>query len=370
MESPLLSVVVAAWNQLELTRRCVASVRANTDVPYELIVVDNGSDKAAAAFAAEAADLPILNDTNRGFAPAMNQGLAAAGGTFVAFVNNDTLLPPLWATRLLETFAATPGCGIVLPAVTAAGNPFAVRDAPGPDVIEVPPFGELPSGVAYVMERPTASELGGWGEEFLVASREDLDLLFKVWANGLRVVLDERVLVEHESSATVSAQLPDQRTRWAANWEVFIAKWVAADPATVPRIARCDPATFTDRLETARVAATWMARWHDAEERARVLRQESRRASERQRHAEAELLDLRLRRGRWLRGAWSAARSLVPGPLRERLFPRLRGLYYTAYPERKGGRVGEPGRAGGRNGASGPGELGGDDRRQGIPPIR
>ena len=63
-----LSVVVLAWDNLDLTRAFVDSVRRNTDVGYELIIVDNGSQSEAAAYARDAADHAILNDENRGFA--------------------------------------------------------------------------------------------------------------------------------------------------------------------------------------------------------------------------------------------------------------------------------------------------------------
>ena len=84
MTEPVLSVVVLAWDNLDLTRRFVESVRANTDVDYELVIVDNGSEAPAARYAEEAADHAILNDRNLGFAAGMNQGLAAARGEFVA----------------------------------------------------------------------------------------------------------------------------------------------------------------------------------------------------------------------------------------------------------------------------------------------
>jgi|GEM_PF-2728620 len=338
MDPPVISLVVLAWNQLPLTTRCVDSLRRGTDVPYELVVVDNGSEPEAAVFARAVADIAVLNETNLGFAAGMNRGLAVCRGEYVAFINNDTEFPAGWASLLLDTFAAHPGAGLVLPAVTAAGNPFAVRETPGTAQVVVPRFRVLPSGVVYVMPRSTAVALGGWSEEFAVASREDLDLLFKVWVNDLNVVLDERVLVDHESSATVRTQLPDRRQRWEANWDVFVAKWTA-DNAAVPRLPSCSPEAFAGGLERARIAATWMERWYDA--RFRTPPAVDTRAIarlERERDDLVRRLDMATStRSRWLRTSWSAVRRLVPRPLRLALFPRLRGLYTTAFPERAQG---------------------------------
>src|SRR5256885_6989404 len=107
-----LSIVVLAWDNLHHTRAFVDSVRLYTDVPYELIVVDNGSQPEAAEYARTAADRPILNPENRGFARGMNQGLAAATGEDVAFCNNDALVPPAGGSMLLETAREFPRAAI------------------------------------------------------------------------------------------------------------------------------------------------------------------------------------------------------------------------------------------------------------------
>ena len=59
---PELSVVVLAWDNLHYTQDFVESVRQNTDVPYELIIVDNGSQWEAADYARLAADHAVLNE--------------------------------------------------------------------------------------------------------------------------------------------------------------------------------------------------------------------------------------------------------------------------------------------------------------------
>ena len=74
MGTPHLSVVVLAWNKLELTRRCVDSIRSGTSGDYELIVVDNGSTDGGADYAATAADNAVINSDNLGFAAGTTQG--------------------------------------------------------------------------------------------------------------------------------------------------------------------------------------------------------------------------------------------------------------------------------------------------------
>lgn len=267
-DQPVLSLVVLNWNALDLTRACVESLRATVDVDFQLIVVDNGSEPAVAEWAKTAADLPVLLSENRGFAPGMNAGLAVASGEFVMFVNNDTLFPSGWVAPLLET--ARHHRGIATPAVTDAGGRFGVREALGTEVIAVPPFRHLPSGVAYLTDRRTIVELGGWDERYRLAGREDLDLLFTYWCNGLSVMLDTRVLVHHASSATVNT-MPEREQLWDENWQKFIEKWSDPD-ASVARLESVDDAAFAARRQEAATVATWMERWYQSEEGRKTAR--------------------------------------------------------------------------------------------------
>jgi GT2 family glycosyltransferase len=259
-----LSVVVLTWDNLPYTRAFVDSVRRHTDVPYELIIVDNGSKPDAAQYARIAADRVELNDENRGFAAGMNQGLALATGEYVAFCNNDTVLPAAWASRLLGTARAHPRAGLVVPAITTASNPVTVRSTPGDHIEVLDPFSAPPAGVIYLMARRIVTDLGAWEEEYAVASAEDVDLCFKVWVNDLDIVYDQRVLVEHVGHATGS-RLEDSQRLWADNRARFLAKWTG--DVSPPHLASCDPERFARNRATARAVAGWMQQYFTIRDR-------------------------------------------------------------------------------------------------------
>ena len=265
-EEPSLSVLVTQWDQRQLTQRCVESVRRNTDVPYELVLIDNGSGPDAATYASLAADVPVFNGRNLGFAGGMNAGLAVARGRWVAFVNNDTVLPPQWASRLIESLEAKQQYALAVPAVTAAGNERTVRQEPGEHVERLRRFEAPPSGVVYVMERRTVEALGAWDEQFRVASAEDVDLCFKLWVNDRDIVFDSRVLVDHVGKGTAGPKLGDYEARWAQNRRVLFAKWTAPEPA-VPRLPDCLAETYEQNLDVASSVAGWMQRYFVARDR-------------------------------------------------------------------------------------------------------
>ena len=258
MSPPELSVVVATWNNLPYTRAFVESVRSNTTGSYELIVVDNASSADAAQFAQEAADVTITNESNLGFARAMNQGLEVARGSAIAFCNNDTVVPPRWADRLIATLRGGTSVGMVVPALTAATNQVTVRQNPGTDVVALNPFSPPPPGAFVLMETEVMRGLGGWGEEFGLASGEDLDLAFKVWVNDLEIYFDERVLVEHVDKGT-ARHLDDWPALWARTRRIFLEKWMATPGAC--RLPTCAPERHRRNLATAASVAEWMSRF-------------------------------------------------------------------------------------------------------------
>ncbi len=91
-----VSVVLVTWNSAQHLPRCLAAIANQSWPDVELIVVDNGSTDGSAERAT------IRNDTNRGFAAAVNQGIAAAHGELVLLCNPDAFLEPDYLARIIE----------------------------------------------------------------------------------------------------------------------------------------------------------------------------------------------------------------------------------------------------------------------------
>jgi len=100
-----VTIIIVSWNVRELLANCLASIQAHpSPVLAQIIVVDNAStdgtvDHLRAAWPSVAV---IANETNRGFAAANNQGIAAATGRYVLLLNPDTL----WVDDSLATLVA------------------------------------------------------------------------------------------------------------------------------------------------------------------------------------------------------------------------------------------------------------------------
>ena len=201
----------------------------------------------------------ILNEQNLGFARGMNQGLAVARGEYVAFCNNDTVLPERWASTLLETIRCHERAGIVVPALTAARGPVNVRTEPGDKVEALPPFSAPPGAVVYVMNTDLVRQLGAWDEGYEIASGEDVDLAFTVWVNDLDILYDQRVLVDHVGKG--SADPPRRLARSSGRATGSGSSTSGQATAQCPVSTRAISERFARNRATARAAAGWMERY-------------------------------------------------------------------------------------------------------------
>src|SRR5690606_23656340 len=84
------------WNGARFLRRILQDVSRQSLPPRECIVVDNGSTDDSQAIA-KSFGVRLLNlETNRGFAPAVNRGVAESSSPLVAVLNNDLELSADW----------------------------------------------------------------------------------------------------------------------------------------------------------------------------------------------------------------------------------------------------------------------------------
>src|SRR4051794_29078997 len=101
--SPRVSVAVVAYESGPLLDDCLAALRGQTVRDIEVILVDNASSDGAARTAArEQPDLLfIANDSNLGFAAAVNQAARRARGKWLALLNPDAFAQADWLEALL-----------------------------------------------------------------------------------------------------------------------------------------------------------------------------------------------------------------------------------------------------------------------------
>jgi GT2 family glycosyltransferase len=208
-----VSVVIVSYHGDDEVLRCVGSVRA-TAPEAQIVVVENGTPGAALAAAAAARDELelIVPGRNLGFGGGCNLGARRADGEVLVFLNPDSVVAP-GAVAALAHALEDDGVGIATARLRLLDEPELLNS--GGNVLHVsglawvggyrrpvasaaePREVPFPTGAAMAMRADLFRALGGFREE-LFMYHEDVDLGWRVWLSGLRVVMTPAADVHHE----------------------------------------------------------------------------------------------------------------------------------------------------------------------------
>ena len=107
-----VAVAILSWNGRQHLETCLAALAEQKDpgVPWEILVLDNGSSDGTAGWLRR--EHPrvrlIESPTNLGFCAGNNRLMNVAAADAVALLNNDTRPRVDWLVALVDAFAAAP----------------------------------------------------------------------------------------------------------------------------------------------------------------------------------------------------------------------------------------------------------------------
>jgi len=238
---PLVSIVIPTFDRAEYLYQCLESLLAHTTVPFEVIVVDDGSRDDTPELLRRLRNVTCArNEENLEFIRTCNRGIHLAKGRYLLFLNNDVTVTPQWLSTLVETMERFPRCGavgakLVRPDGTLqeAGS-IIWRDGSasgyGRDDDPLKPeycyLREVDycSAACLLVRTDLVRELGGFDERYLPAYYEDADLCFGVRRLGYTVVFQPHVSVFHYEFGSRSPRRAEALC--AANYPNFAVKWV------------------------------------------------------------------------------------------------------------------------------------------------
>ncbi|WP_322013583.1 glycosyltransferase [Paraburkholderia sp. J12] len=242
---PLVSIVVVTFNNLDFTRRCLDSVVAHSGHSnLEVIVVDNASSDGSQAYLQNwQTSGPnrhvILNDDNRGFAAANNQGMAVATGDYLVLLNNDTVVTSGWVRTMLRHLKQHPDIGLLGPVTNNIGNEAKVdvaykdlgdmhrvsADYTRSHIGQIFDLRTL-AFFCVMLRRDVYERVGALDEIYGLGFFEDDDYCRRVQKLGLRVVCARDVFVHHHLSASfMKMDTKARRQLFARNKQIYEAKW-------------------------------------------------------------------------------------------------------------------------------------------------
>lgn len=121
LEEPSISVVLPNYNGSDFLKKAVDSVLAQTFTDFELIVVEDGSTDQSAELLASYSDSRIrviLLEQNEHICVALNTGLAAARGKYIARIDSDDCWLPNKLEKQYRYMEENPDCGACFSLVT------------------------------------------------------------------------------------------------------------------------------------------------------------------------------------------------------------------------------------------------------------
>jgi GT2 family glycosyltransferase/glycosyltransferase involved in cell wall biosynthesis len=265
---PDVSIVIPVFNKRAFTLQCLDRIWRNTStaVPYEVVVVDNGSSDGTREHF-ESGVLPprlryVRNETNLGFAKGNNVGARLARGKYLLFLNNDTLVQPKWLEDMVGLANGDPAIGMVgikqlFPytstihhtgiVFTAGARPLHLyphADARWPHVNKQREY-QAVNGACFLIRRELFEACGGFDEGY-VNGYEDMDLCLAVRQRGFKIVCCTSSFIYHYGQISEGRTSADDR-----NAARFVAKWGAHVRADDGDYAHAD-LEDVQRVETAR----------------------------------------------------------------------------------------------------------------------
>jgi len=203
MATPTVSVVIPFYRAHYLGD-AIQSVRAQTFIDYELVVVDDGSPdrkEVDRLGLPEDGRIRYLRQENQGPAAARNTALRAARGQFVAFLDSDDTWEPTYLQEQIDGLTRNSGLDVIYCNALMMGQPEtdrrALMESTGPRELATctsllrEEYTVYLSGV--VARRDLILAAGLFDERFVHG--EDFDLWTRMLKRGARMAFQPRVLL-------------------------------------------------------------------------------------------------------------------------------------------------------------------------------
>ncbi len=100
-----LTIVIPAYNEERYLHRCLDAIAAQSEMPDQVIVVDNNSTDGTAGVVRRYHFATLLTESRQGITFARNRGFDAATSDIIGRIDADTVLPSSWVAQVKNFFS-------------------------------------------------------------------------------------------------------------------------------------------------------------------------------------------------------------------------------------------------------------------------
>lgn len=236
-----VSVVTPNYNGEKFLKTFFTSLNEDSEYIGEVIIVDNASSDGSREYIRNNTfNFPVKlieNTENKGFAPAVNQGIQQAEYDYIFSLNNDTEIKKGSVKKLLDLISSDNAVFSVQAKMLQYNNKNLIDDVgdeynllawtkktgENHNSNEYDEVSEIFSSCAgaAVYNKSILNEIGFFDDEFF-AYMEDVDLALRAKINGYRNLLCPDAIVYHIGSATSGSRYNEFKVKLAARNNVWV----------------------------------------------------------------------------------------------------------------------------------------------------
>ncbi|TKC91778.1 glycosyltransferase family 2 protein [Trinickia terrae] len=265
-QRPLVSLIIPTRNGVKLLRQCIDSILKKTAYsPYEIIVIDNGSDEKATLdylrSLSNTENIRVIRDDRPfNYSALNNMAISSANGEIVGLINNDIeVITETWLDEMVS-LAIQPGVGAVgakllypderiqhagvvtgLGGVANHAHKFLPRNSYGYFCRSaiISSFSAV-TAACLIVRKAIYQQVGGLNEIDLAVAFNDVDFCLRVRDAGYRNVWTPYAeLFHHESATRGSEDNPEKVARFNREVSYMQSHWgdsLNNDPAYSPNL--------------------------------------------------------------------------------------------------------------------------------------
>lgn len=225
MTSPKkVAVLIPSWNGRHHLKTCLEALSEQQDpgIPWEAWVLDNASSDDTTSWLGTTHPWVrmLRSEHNLGFCVGNNRLASECDADALVFLNNDTRPVSTWLQALVDALSRAPEDVVAVSGkivdwdgqrldfargiLTFDGHAFQLDYRRPLEIANLPADGEellFPCGGNMITWRQPFLDSGGFDESYF-AYLEDVDLGWRYWSQGSRVLFAEEAVVHHRSMAS------------------------------------------------------------------------------------------------------------------------------------------------------------------------